>query len=67
MAVYISVDDPLLQVEIDYADPESLVQYQYEFNGKWRRTSYKTADLSGNVQQDVALIYDFFDKQWRGC
>jgi hypothetical protein len=67
MHVIIHPDEAQLQVRIDLQDATSPIAYQYGNFTRWRTTPFTTAHYLLDAECAMADVYEFFDRQWRGC
>lgn len=56
-----------LKIRIDTRDCAAYIHYQYGNFERWRSTPHTTSEYVRDASGTMERVYDFFDRQWRGC
>ena len=60
-------DEAQLQIRVDTQNPVAPITYQYGNFSRWRITPHTSAEFLADEVATLSHVYDFFDRQWRGC
>jgi len=56
-----------LLVRIDMQNTATPIAYQYGNFPRWRTTPFPSSHYLADSARAMADVYEFFDRQWRGC